>query len=213
MAFVEPLKPRGSIVSRWRTTALQHQAWFRLNAALAMRATTDVRWYWLFCGLHGSNCPSYAVEQSCRAICTATFGILGVLQEGVATSEFALERSCIESQSATSSAVMHHYSWKAKAVFSAGPALSPCSCIGPRAIVFGKVVNFCQIPLELENSVDTPCKSHCLQTIILLKKTMNFLFRTLSNVLKSRPVTSLWHQEGRRVFWEEPKFFELCPIF
>jgi len=30
--------------------------------------------------------------------------------------------------------------------------------------------------------------------------------------LASRPVTSSWHQEGRRVFWEGPKFFELCPI-
>jgi len=29
----------------------------------------------------------------------------------------------------------------------------------------------------------------------------------------SRPVTSLGHQEGRRVFREGPKFFELCPIF
>jgi len=28
-----------------------------------------------------------------------------------------------------------------------------------------------------------------------------------------RPVTSLGHQEGQRVFREEPKFFELCPIF
>ena len=27
-----------------------------------------------------------------------------------------------------------------------------------------------------------------------------------------RPVTSLGHQEERRVFWEGPKFFELCPI-
>jgi len=27
-----------------------------------------------------------------------------------------------------------------------------------------------------------------------------------------RPVTSLGHQEGWRVFWEGPKFFELCPI-
>jgi len=26
-----------------------------------------------------------------------------------------------------------------------------------------------------------------------------------------RPVTSLWHQEGRRVYREGPKFFELCP--
>jgi len=29
----------------------------------------------------------------------------------------------------------------------------------------------------------------------------------------SRPVISLEHQEERRVFREEPKFFELCPIF
>ena len=28
-----------------------------------------------------------------------------------------------------------------------------------------------------------------------------------------RPVTSLGHQEGRRVFREGPEFFELCPIF
>jgi len=28
----------------------------------------------------------------------------------------------------------------------------------------------------------------------------------------TRPVTSLEHQEGRRVFWEGPKNFELCPI-
>ena len=28
----------------------------------------------------------------------------------------------------------------------------------------------------------------------------------------SRLVTSLGHQEGRRVFWEGLKFFELCPI-
>jgi len=31
--------------------------------------------------------------------------------------------------------------------------------------------------------------------------------------VKSRPVTRLGHQEGRRVFRVEPKFFELCPIF
>ena len=31
--------------------------------------------------------------------------------------------------------------------------------------------------------------------------------------LSSRPVTSLGHQEGRRVFREGLKFFELCPIF
>jgi len=27
-----------------------------------------------------------------------------------------------------------------------------------------------------------------------------------------RPVTSLGHQVGQRVFWEGPKFFNLCPI-
>ena len=27
-----------------------------------------------------------------------------------------------------------------------------------------------------------------------------------------RPVTSLGHRAGRRVFWEGPKFFKLCPI-
>jgi len=32
-------------------------------------------------------------------------------------------------------------------------------------------------------------------------------------LLPPRPVTSLGHQEGRRVFREGPKFFELCPKF
>jgi len=32
-------------------------------------------------------------------------------------------------------------------------------------------------------------------------------------MIGTRPVTSLGHQEGRRVFQEGPKFFELCPIF
>jgi len=31
--------------------------------------------------------------------------------------------------------------------------------------------------------------------------------------MAGRPVTSLGHQEGRRVFREGPKFFELCKIF
>jgi len=31
---------------------------------------------------------------------------------------------------------------------------------GPRAMVFRKVVHFCQILLELENSVETAYKSH-----------------------------------------------------
>jgi len=29
--------------------------------------------------------------------------------------------------------------------------------------------------------------------------------------LRTRPATSLGHQVGRRVFWEGPKFFKLCP--
>ena len=28
----------------------------------------------------------------------------------------------------------------------------------------------------------------------------------------ARPVTNVGHQDGRRVFWEGPKIFELCPI-
>jgi len=31
-------------------------------------------------------------------------------------------------------------------------------------------------------------------------------------VLVTIPVTSLGHQEGQRVFWNGPKFFELFPI-
>jgi len=31
----------------------------------------------------------------------------------------------------------------------------------PRAMVFEKIVHFCQIHLALENSVETPCKLHC----------------------------------------------------
>ena len=29
---------------------------------------------------------------------------------------------------------------------------------------------------------------------------------------KSRPITSLGHQVGRRILWEGPKLFKLCPI-
>jgi len=32
-----------------------------------------------------------------------------------------------------------------------GPSLSRCSCIGPRAMAFGQVVDFCQIILALQN--------------------------------------------------------------
>jgi len=35
---------------------------------------------------------------------------------------------------------------------------------------------------------------------------------TLHFVVITRPITSLGYQEGRRVFWEGPKFFELCSI-
>ena len=39
-------------------------------------------------------------------------------------------------------------------------------------------------------------------------------FKMISSVCAAlRPVTSLGHQEGRRVFRDGPKFFELCPIF
>jgi len=33
--------------------------------------------------------------------------------------------------------------------------------IGPHAMVFGKIVHFCQINLAIENSVETPYKFHC----------------------------------------------------
>jgi len=39
--------------------------------------------------------------------------------------------------------------------------LSRCSCIGPRAMVLGEIVQFCQIHLVLENSVEMPYYSHC----------------------------------------------------
>jgi len=32
-----------------------------------------------------------------------------------------------------------------------------------------------------------------------------------TNTILHRPVTSLRHREGGRVFWDGPKFFELCP--
>jgi len=56
----------------------------------------------------------------------------------------------------------------------AGPALGRCSCIGPRTMVFGKVVDFCQILLELKNSVETAYNCHCQQTVISFERTMNF---------------------------------------
>jgi len=40
--------------------------------------------------------------------------------------------------------------------------------------------------------------------------TVSFIYVTTP---ATRPVTSLGHQEGRRVFREGPKFFEPCPIF
>jgi len=36
---------------------------------------------------------------------------------------------------------------------------------------------------------------------------------TKTGMWRYRPVTSLGPQVGRRVFWEGPKFFKLCPIF
>jgi len=53
----------------------------------------------------------------------------------------------------------------------------------------------------------------CLTRFRLDNIVLNF-FVTLDSVvrLQIRPVTSLGHQDGRRVFSEGPKFFELCPI-
>jgi len=50
-------------------------------------------------------------------------------------------------------------------------------------MVFGKVVHFFQILLELENSVATAYKSQCKQTIISLERTVNFLYRTFALLL------------------------------
>ena len=35
--------------------------------------------------------------------------------------------------------------------------------------------------------------------------------KPINQTVLPRPVTSLEHQVGRRVFWEGPKFFKLCP--
>ena len=75
-----------------------------------------------------------------------------------------------------------------KRLIEAGPALSRCNrcrCIGPRAMVCGQIVSFCQVLLELENSVETAYKS---QTIVSFERTMNFLFRMLPNVLNFHAV-------------------------
>jgi len=38
------------------------------------------------------------------------------------------------------------------------------------------------------------------------------IYNSWENSMSSRTVTSLGHQVERRVFWEGPKFFELCPV-
>jgi len=45
---------------------------------------------------------------------------------------------------------------------------------GPHAMVFGKIDHFCQIPLSLENSVETPYKCH-FQQRTLSSELANFL--------------------------------------
>jgi len=42
----------------------------------------------------------------------------------------------------------------------------------------------------------------------------NYIVNTISHFVRLtiRPVTNLGHQVGRRVFWEEPKFFKVCRI-
>jgi len=39
-----------------------------------------------------------------------------------------------------------------------------------------------------------------------------FVKKPIHQTVSPRPVTSLGHQVWRKVFWEGPKFFKLCPI-
>jgi len=52
-------------------------------------------------------------------------------------------------------------------------------------------------------------------TQLLLGSCMRLSEECLGTIVQQvipRPVTSLGHQVGQRVFWKGPKFFELCPI-
>jgi len=51
-------------------------------------------------------------------------------------------------------------------------------------------------------------KLHVLQFDFVMIRSERKLTLTC---IKIRPVTSLGHQGGQRVFWEGPKFFKLCP--
>jgi len=54
----------------------------------------------------------------------------------------------------------------------------------------------------------------CVWLLLNVKKlTFKVLLSWQSFALIGRPITSLGHQEGQRVFREGPTFFELCPIF
>ena len=60
------------------------------------------------------------------------------------------------------------------------------------------------------------CTYGCMNSIVGTCQTMvqrESFFAITCETVGTRSVTSLGHQEGRRVFWERPKFFELCPIF
>ena len=77
---------------------------------------------------------------------------------------------------------------------------------------------FVSVSMELRNHVGAQLVKHfklCdIYTISTLECCSCAKMRCLcaKGLVVLRPVTSLGHQEGRRVFWEGPKFFELCPI-
>ena len=67
--------------------------------------------------------------------------------------------------------------------------------------------------MKIEKHRYQPQKKLTGRALILLH--FELVFSQLYNVtlLYTMPVTSLGHQEGRRVFREGPKFFDICPIF
>jgi len=66
----------------------------------------------------------------------------------------------------------------------------------------GSSHNALPFPHHKEND---PCYGNSLKNVLRWQQGF------FSHRVKVRPVTSLGHQEGRRVFREGPKFFELCP--
>ena len=102
---------------------------------------------------------------------------------------------------------------------------SQCSVVG--AVGY----SLCLIPHNRRNKWGPQFADHCAQCysfniwIYNWFKVLSFHWTTLmhdsldwmlqaraTHTILHRSVTNLRHQEGRRVFWEGPKIFELCPI-